>query len=102
MMIVDDASGDSNRAHLAVDVIVYFCKLLLERRGESDDFERRTGFVNILQRPIGSCFRLSFGYLIRIKRRGIGESQNFAAAWIEDDHRSRLCSCTLNCGLKRL
>jgi hypothetical protein len=63
MMIMDHASGDSDRAHLAVDVIVRLRELLLECGGEGDDFERRTGFVNILQRPVRSRFRFRFGTL---------------------------------------
>ena len=56
MMIVDHASGDSDRAHLAIDVIVRLREFLLHRGGERDDFERRTRFVDILQRPVGSRF----------------------------------------------
>src|SRR5215470_16901421 len=44
-MIMDHASGHSDGAHLAVDVIFGTDEFLLDRGGEGDDFERRTGFV---------------------------------------------------------
>src|SRR6185503_5462847 len=52
LMIVDQASGDSDRTHLAVDVIGGLSEVLLQRGRESDDFECRTRFVNVLQCPV--------------------------------------------------
>ncbi len=52
MMIMDHTSGDSDGAHLAVDVVFRLREFFLDGCGEGDDFERRTGLVNILERPV--------------------------------------------------
>ena len=85
---MNDASGDSDRAHLAINAIFRSRKLLLDRGGEGDDLERRPWFVDVLQCPIRSCFGFGFGNFVRIESRRVGERKDLSVAWIEHDCRA--------------
>src|SRR6266566_3564926 len=100
MMIVNETSCHSDRAHLAIDPIVRLGKFLLDRSRECHYLECRSGLIDIFQSPVSPRFRLCSSYVIWIEGRSVCQSENFTIVRIENDNRAgfgiRACDRSLN------
>ncbi len=87
-MIVNAVPGHNHRAILAIENLIRLGQILIERRRQRNQFERRARLVNRADRTVHARFRFRIIRRIRIELRPVGQRQNRTVIRILYNHRS--------------
>ena len=88
MMIVDESAGDCDRAHLTIDVILWFYQSSLNRGRIRDDLKCRAGLVHTLQSPVGSRLGRCGTRVVGIESWCVRQRQNLTCVRLKHDRGS--------------